>query len=227
MKLVRSTKSMETTPATRSRPHPYQGQKSRPKAVLGVLSVCFRWSSILPLALVLNTMSPLEAIAEQSDTSARAVSDREIMATYLFRLVNFYEWPEDQWPQEGNPVQACLFGNDPFRNSLDYFEGRIVRGLRFTSRRLASIQESEGCQLLFIGSSDRAKIRSTLFQLANRSVLTVGIGIDFVRLGGSVGFVFGDHKVGLAINPNASRSCGLEVSSKLVEVSYVVGGTEE
>lgn len=149
------------------------------------------------------------------------ISDQEVMATYFFRLVNFYEWPGHRWPEAGRPVDACVLGRDPFGRRLDAFAGRTIRGRTFSPRRLANIDEIDGCHLLFIGEDGRARIQSILQQLANRSILTVGLGPEFVRLGGSVGFVADKRRIRLVVNPSASQRCGLEVSSKILEVSSV------
>jgi len=53
----------------------------------------------------------------------------------------------------------------------------------------------------------------------------VGDGIEFARLGGSVGFVVEDRRVRLALNPDAAQRSGLVVSSKLREVSSIVRGS--
>jgi hypothetical protein len=148
------------------------------------------------------------------------------MATYFFRLGRFYEWPTPHWPAEGEALVACLIGRDPFRDALDFFEGKTVKGRRFTLRRLTAIQESGDCHILYVGGESRAEIRSHLWHVRDRSVLTVGAGADFARLGGNVGLVVEGSRVQLTLNTDAARRSGFLVSSKLLEVSSVVGDLE-
>ncbi len=174
-------------------------------------------------AFLLGVSLTLLSLAPGKSADQRSYSDREVKATYFFRLSNFFEWPASDWPAEGKPLYACLIGRDPFRSALDFFDGKSVRGRRFTLRRLSNIQESMGCHLLYVGADDRSQIRSILFHIRNRSVLSVGDGVEFAHLGGSVAFVLENRRVRLALNPDAARRSGLTVSSKLLEVVSIVG----
>jgi hypothetical protein len=175
------------------------------------------------LVLLVGGSLTLLSPARGESADQRSYSDREVKATYFFRLSNFFEWPASDWPAEGKPLYACLIGRDPFRSALDFFDGKSVRGRRFTLRRLSTIQESRGCHLLYVGADDRSQIRSILFHIRDRSVLSVGDGVEFAHLGGSVAFVLENQRVRLALNPDAARRCGLTVSSKLLEMVSIVG----
>jgi len=199
------------------RSHPCEPPTRRPRSFGGTRA--FGLALLVAGALLLPRSAPSQS-AEQ-----RTFSDREVKATYFFRLSNFFDWPVSDWPAEGEPLQACLIGQDPFHDALDFFDGRTVRGRRFRVRRLSTIQESQGCHLLYIGAEGRAQIRSILLYIRDRSVLSVGDGIEFARLGGSVGFVVEDRRVRLALNPDAAQRSGLVVSSKLREVSSIVRGS--
>ncbi len=196
------------------------GRPTRRRRPLGGTRV-FGLAVLVAGSLFLPRFAPGEP-AEQ-----RSFSDREVKATYFFRLPNFFDWPDSDWPAEGEPLQACLIGRDPFHDALDFFDGRTVRGRRFRVRRLSIIEESRGCHLLYIGAEGRARTRSILLHIRDRSVLSVGDGIEFARLGGSVGFVVEDRRVRLALNPDAAQRCGLVVSSKLLEVSSFVRGSSQ
>jgi hypothetical protein len=161
------------------------------------------------LALLLGGPLTLLSPAPGESADQRSYSDREVKATYFFRLSNFFEWPASDWPAEGKPLYACLIGRDPFRSA--------------TLRRLSTIQESRGCHLLYVGADDRSQIRSILFHIRDRSVLSVGDGVEFAHLGGSVAFVLENRRVRLALNPDAARRSGLTVSSKLLEMVSIVG----
>jgi hypothetical protein len=182
---------------------------------------------VFGLALFVVGSLFLPRFAPGEPAEQRSFSDREVKATYFFRLSNFFDWPDADWPAEGKPLQACLIGRDPFHDALDFFDGKTVRGRLFQVRRLSSIQESRDCHLLYIGVEGRAQIRSILLYIRDRSVLSVGDGIEFARLGGSVGFVVEDRRVRLALNPDAAQRSGLVVSSKLLEVSSIVRGSSQ
>lgn len=211
------TQRFESSKRAWVRSHPCEPPTRRPASFGGTCA--FGLGLLVLGSLLLPRFAPGES-AEQ-----RSFSDREVKATYFFRLSNFFDWPDADWPAEGEPLQACLIGRDPFHDALDFFDGKTVRGRRFQVRRLATIQESRDCHLLYIGAEGRARIRSILLYIRDRSVLSVGDGIEFARLGGSVGFVVEDRRVRLALNPDAAQRSGLVVSSKLLEVSSIVRGS--
>jgi len=182
---------------------------------------CLAMVAILGIATTPFGANPVRA--QRDPQSPKSYSDRDVMAAYFFRLGNFYEWPGSLEPDSGEPIQACVIGPDPFRHSLDYFEGRKVRGHPFNLRHISHLDEIDGCHLLYVGITDRAQARSILLHVHRRGVLTVGLGIEFAELGGCVGFVLEDRRVRLAVNPSETRRAGLQISSKLLEVSVVVG----
>jgi hypothetical protein len=181
------------------------------------------------LGVALLLWPPLELRAED-DAPAKApakLAEYQLKAAFLYRLPSFVEWPNSSWPAPGKPFYACVLGPDPFGAYLDYFDGKSVRDRRFTVRRLAKLEEGNGCHLLFVSRDEEADLNSVLPELRGRCVLTVGEGREFAVRGGIVGFVVAKQRVGLAVNLEASREAGLEISSKLLDVaSIVVDGSE-
>jgi hypothetical protein len=85
--------------------------------------------AVCVLALI-GSLGPASSICAQSREVAelREFSERQVMATYFFRLAMFYEWPEAQAPAVGEALVACLIGRDPFRNALDFSKARAYAG---------------------------------------------------------------------------------------------------
>lgn len=170
-----------------------------------------------------------QALRAEDDASAKPpsqVAEYQLKAAFLFRLPSFIEWPAGEWPLAGSPFYACILGNDPFGAHLDYFDGKSVRGRRFTVRRLEKLEEADTCHLLYVGLDEGADLSSVLSGLSHRCVLTVGEGREFTAHGGIVGFVVAKQRVRLTVNLDASRDAGLEISSKLLEVASIVHGGE-
>jgi len=167
----------------------------------------------------------VQAVRAEDDAPAQ-LAEYQLKAAFLYRLPSFIEWPADSWPVAGDPFYACVLGRDPFGDYLDYFDGKLVRGRRFTVRRIATLEDGGVCHLLYISPEGKFDPSSLLPDLRGRYVLTVGEGREFAVRGGIVSFVVAKRRVALTVNLAASRNAGLAISSKLLDVASIVGGGE-
>jgi hypothetical protein len=172
---------------------------------------------------------PPQALRAEDDAPAKApapLAEYQLKAAFLYRLPSFIEWPSGSWPAAGDPFYACVLGRDPFGAYLDYFDGKSVRDRRFTVRRLAALEAGDTCHLVFVSRDEETDLSAVLPELHGRYVLTVGEGREFAARGGIVSFVVAKQRIGLAVNLDASRDAGLEISSKLLDVAAIVDGGE-
>jgi len=190
-----------------------------------------RLASALALlaAVLLGAPSGLRADHEDGSEQPRSLAEYQLKAAYLYRLTSFIEWPEQVWPADGQPFYACVLGADPFGAYIDYFDGKTVRGRRFTVRRLEAAEDLESgpaCHLIFVSVEDGTELDDVLPARLREHVLTVGEGRAFAAQGGVIGFVLAKRHVGLAVNVAAGRDAGLVISSKLLDMAAIVEGEE-
>jgi hypothetical protein len=88
-------------------------------------------------------------------------------------------------------------------------------------RRIKRVDEARGCQLLFVGASEGARVGDIVHRLQGYPVLTVGETPGFAERGGAIGFVTGTS-VHLVINPQAVKSAGLTISAKILRLAQLV-----
>ncbi len=162
------------------------------------------------------------AVVAGLQLGANGYTEYEVKATYLYRLPSFFEWPASAWPAEGEALNTCILGRDPFGETLSFFEGRALRKRRFRVHRVADVTSSAKCHIVFVSKRDERRTRDVIAQLSGRAVLTVGEGREFALWGGNVAFVIDQERVRLAVNESSSRRAGLTVSSKLLEFAGVV-----
>lgn len=158
------------------------------------------------------------------DIKKSPLDEYQVKAAFLYRLPSFIEWPDEAWPSDEEPFYACILGRDPFREYIDRFDGKQVRGRRFTVRRLDALDPRDTCHLIFVSREDSAKLREPGRGAGCRFALTVGEGAEFAAHGGIVSFVVANKHVGLTVNLAASDSAGLRLSSKLLDVASVLEG---
>ena len=190
---------------------------TRPRRVGGVRSLAL---SVLSLLLGVG------GSAADDDARQGPLDEYQVKAAFLYRLPSFIEWPDEAWPADGEPFYACLLGRDPFGEYIDHFDGKEVRGRRFTVRRLESLAPRDTCHLIFVSRDDSAKLRTDGGYTSRRFALTVGEGREFAARGGIIGFVVANKRVGLTVNLPASNAAGLRLSSKLLDVASIVDGAK-
>ena len=154
---------------------------------------------------------------------ARAGEDRgyAVKAVFLYNFLSFTTWPDSASPGLGHPPTVCIYGEDPFGETLDYIQRRDPQGLKPGIRRIRAVKELAGCHVVFIG--DGAKDPARVFDTARADgILTVGDAPEFAASGGMIGFVEREGKVKLQINPAVLARAGIRMSAKLLEMAETV-----
>ncbi len=149
---------------------------------------------------------------------ARAFGEYDVKAVFIANFFKFVEWP--------SPVREyriCIYGSDPFGQSMRTVEGMKVRGRPLEVRRPVSLRALGDCHLLFISSSERRRIQSLLDEIKGMDILTVGDTEGYAQEGVMVNFYIEASKVKFEINLNAIRRSSITVSSQLLKLGRMVG----
>lgn len=172
--------------------------------------------AILALVLALAQLSPPARAQE-------AYREYDVKAAFLYNFVKFVEWPASAFRDDRSPFEICVYGTDPFGESLDgVVKGETVGGRGLAIRRpshLAGGASFEGCHVLFIAGSERERAPEVLAALGSRPVLTVGDSDGFLRAGGMINFVLDEGRVRFLINQGAAERARLTISSKLMRLA--------
>jgi hypothetical protein len=150
------------------------------------------------------------------------ITEYEIKAAFLFNLAGFITWPENHFDGD-HAFHLCVLGHDPFGLVLDtLIAGQSINGYPLAIHRLRKIQNSKSCHILFISTSEKARLANTLAYLDKQAVLTVSDIPDFSRRGGMIEFFVQHNKVRLAINLDNLQASPLKASAQLLQVSEIV-----
>jgi hypothetical protein len=173
----------------------------------------------------LAALTLLTSTACTQHATAQTISrETQLKAVLLYNLTQFVEWPGSAFSGSNAPLVIGILGQDAFGRVLD----DTVRGEKYNSRpivvrRCLKVEEAIGCQILFISSSESAKVPEILPQLKGRAILTVGDFDGFVRAGGMVRFSKSPQdKIRLKINADATKAAELSVSGKLLRVAEII-----
>jgi hypothetical protein len=146
----------------------------------------------------------------------------QIEATYLYDFTKFVTWPA-QGNVEPKPFGICVLGEDPFGQRLDaVLVGEHVGARSLFARRIAKLQESTDCQIVFVAASERGHLKEILATLDDASILTVSDVPDFSQRGGMIQFVLKEDKVRFEVNLKKASEAHLTLSSDLLNVALAV-----
>jgi hypothetical protein len=171
---------------------------------------------------LLLSLSPLWAAVDPAAANPPEYTPDDVEAAYLYNFGKFVQWPSNT---NANPglFSVCLLGQDSFGKRLDdLVANETLQGRKIVVRRLASTDAADTCQIVFIGTSEDARLRKDLDALDKKPVLTVSNLPVFLERGGMIQFLLQNNRVRFAVNLPAAQQAGLALSSDLLKVAVYV-----
>lgn len=143
----------------------------------------------------------------------------DVKAAYLFNFAKYLEWPADAFASRQAPLILCIAGRDPFDGALAVYERRVVQSRDFHVRRSVSLENLQGCHMLFLEESLELHVQQYLRAAARLPIITVSDIPGFTNSGGAIGIVSTDDRIQFEINlPSAQRS-GVKINPQLLRVA--------
>jgi hypothetical protein len=172
--------------------------------------------ALLALNLAGWVASSPSVLAQQSRPQ-----ENQIKAVYLYNFSKFVQWPPTT--ENKDTFAICVLGRDPFGTTLDeVLVGEKIEQKAMVARRITDVQEATKCQILFISTSEAARVKQILSSLGKNSILTVSDISNFSLIGGMIQFVIQDNKIRFEVNLSAADKAGLTFSSQLLKVASAV-----
>jgi len=158
-------------------------------------------------------------------TQAQTATEYQVKAAFLFNFAKFVEWPPSSFSNASAPLRICVFGRDPFGQELrDMVDEKTVNGRKLEVDYMVDLRLAKTCHILFIASSQKARLKQILERLRGTAALTVSDSEGFAEQGGMINFVLDNDRVQFKVNRNAAHQAGLKISSKLLSVAILVIG---
>lgn len=156
------------------------------------------------------------------DAAWAQASEQAVKAAFLPKFIRYVDWPSEAIPRAGTPLQVCLLGHDPFGKLIDQaVVGEEVAQHSIVVKRMAGIEATEGCQVVFVSSGSTRGNADALAALAGRPVLTVTDARDGDAQG-MVHFALKDGRVRFHIDEAAAERSKLAISSRLLSLAISV-----
>lgn len=166
--------------------------------------------ALMGVLMAVATMMPPPALSATPGLTAS-----ELKAVFLLRLPQFVTWPDGQVADVFCVAEAPELSRLLAEMLVDDARGRVVRELRAT-------ETMTGCDVVF--GTDATQLPAST---AVRPMLRVNDQPGYARGGGMVELQRRGARIGLVVNLPALESVGLKASSKLLQLSDVIGGAAD
>lgn len=146
-------------------------------------------------------------------------TDTEVKAEYLYRLIQFTEWPPGVFGQ-GEAVHICSASDDAFIRVLTaVVQNRTAGGRAVQARHVETNEQTRACHVLFVGDIGRTRIETFLRAVAGTPVLTVSDTPAFLSQGGMIRFVRQGTRIRFEVDLTAAREANLTFSATLLQAA--------
>jgi hypothetical protein len=170
--------------------------------------------------LVAAIMLPGSVAAAPPEEPAR---EYKIKAAYLFNLSKFIEWPEEKNQDAETPFTICVYGHNPFADSLEKLREHKVKGRSIAIQYVAENQPIDVCKLVFLSRDNTAPVPKALTNAGgNAPILSVSDDKNFLAGGGLICLVTENNSVLLDINLTRAKQIGFNISANLLEIAHKV-----
>ena len=149
-------------------------------------------------------------------------SEYQVKAAYIYNFGKFVDWPAEVMSLD-NSFNICVLGHNPFDETFGAtIAGESIQGKKVAVKIVSRAQDATGCHILFISSSEEARLKEIFAVLERASVLTVSDMPQFTRRGGMIQFVTEANRVRFEVNLTSAERTGLTLSSQLLKVAISV-----
>jgi hypothetical protein len=148
------------------------------------------------------------------------LDEYQVKAAFVVNFASFVEWPASAFHGQQDPFTICVLGRDPFGHSLESLsEGKVIDGRPFAIRHVNDVEQVNGCQILFLSSSERLRFRSIMESLKASSVLPIGDTSDFITEGGVIGLRLENGRIRIQIRAQGAKEKNLRISAHLLSLA--------
>ena len=169
-------------------------------------------------------------LSAKAEADPQAATENSVKSAFLYKFTHFVDWPPETMGEAGDPFPMCVMGRDELADVLEQdVDGRTARNRPIVVRRIESVEETQGCHLLFIGWLKLEKIERILGALGRKSILTVGDVKGFAQRGGMINLTKDGKRLRFEVNRRAAERAGIRFSSQLLKLAVLVdndGGEE-
>ncbi len=174
------------------------------------------------LSLLLTLSIGVASVFAMTESGSTVSSEYLLKAAFIYKFINFVEWPAPLLQQDNYYFNLCILGKNPFGEAIYVFEGKEIRNRILRVRLISSPSEAKQCRILYISPSNRKVVKRIINKIASQPVLTIGDFKGFSEKGGMINLIKISNRIRFEINLSSARKAGLRISSKLLRLAVKV-----
>ena len=175
-----------------------------------------RWLVLISLLGGLLRLEATESAAESGSDEVRT------KATYLLNLAHFVEWPAEVFATTNAPIVIGVLDAGELWSTLEPLaQSKRVNGRQCELRRLETLEDRSGCQIVFLGRECPLSPASLKPLPGSEHALLVGETSTFTKQGGMISLTGPGGCLRLDVNPTAVRQAGLRLRAALASVTQL------
>jgi hypothetical protein len=173
-----------------------------------------------PLAPVLACLLAF-ATSGVSEAQTRAYPVQAVKAAFLYRFVDYAEWPAGRPPDRALTI-AVLGDEQVAEELLRSVQTRKSPDRAITVLNVSELGEARNADIVFVAHGSARELRSASAEFANRPVLVVTEEEEGLSAGAVINFLVVEGRVRFEVSLPAAERRGLKLSSRLLSVALRV-----
>lgn len=154
-------------------------------------------------------------------SAPQAYEEYAVKTAFLYRSLHYVEWNTKN--TDTNLIVICTTNSDKFSKTIQSLHDRIVNSRTISLQIIASHDDINECDVLYVPMQKKAKLRKILSNLENKNILTISDRRGFAKNGIILNFPVDNQKVVIEINIDAANKQNLRFSAKLLRIAKIVG----
>jgi|WetSurMetagenome_2_1015567.scaffolds.fasta_scaffold132027_1 hypothetical protein len=169
--------------------------------------------------LALYTLSCIVfLISRSAPTCAQDQGEYTLKTAFLYNFIQFTEWPSSV----GNTIKVCVYGGDPFGESLNSLKGKSAGERSISIQRVLNQPELKDCHVVFVNQATIGQLPEISEILKGRPVLIVADSPGAAKRGAALCMETVQNRITFEANLTEARNAGLNLSSKLLQLARKV-----
>lgn len=184
-----------------------------------------RRARIRPVAALLVLLATAGAVPAglAQDEPARPVSERSLKAAFIYKFLDYVEWPADSLGGTDRPITIGVLGARSLAEELaEITAGRSIGERAIRIRRLQPSDVVDDLHLLFIGHDESERLEALIAPARYRPILTVTESENAVSAGSIINFIVEEERVRFEISLREAEQSRLRLNSRLLAVAKAV-----
>lgn len=172
------------------------------------------------IAVALTVLLFATRASSQSDEARRTQASSDpasLKAAFLYNFALYATWPANQNPS----FVLCAFGRDVLGPALEALSRRQIDGRAIEVRRIDSVADARGCQLLYVPEAAAASLASMAQALRSQAVLVVSDAAGAAEHA-MIQIEPDGNRLAFSINVSRMRAAGLDASARLLRLARSV-----